>query len=162
MAYTLVKHLHNYYLGASTIVEKAEPIALLCLRLLVARVFWNSGLGKVDTVSVMGLRLPTPSIEQATFQLFAYEFFEGLPEWLTNIFAVMATIGELSLSILLAFGLLTRFGALGLLIMTMVIQIFVYPGEWWPVHAWWAAGLFIVLTRGPGPLSIDRLIGLAK
>lgn len=149
------------YMAASNLAIRLEPLALLLMRLLVARVFWMSGLGKVDTVSILGLRFPTPSLEQSTYQLFAYEFFDGLPLWLTNTFAVMSAVGELTLPVLLAFGFLTRFAALGLLTMTLVIQIFVFPGEWWPVHAWWAATLFLVLTRGPGAFSIDRHLKLA-
>lgn len=153
--------LPDGYVRASRLLDKAQSLGLLLMRLLVARVFWLSGLGKVDTVHVLGLRFPTPSIEQATFQLFAYEFFDGLPLWLTNIFAVTAAVGELSFSVLLALGLMARLGALGLLVMTMVIQIFVYPGEWWPVHAWWAACLVLLLTHGPGRYSVDRLLKLA-
>ena len=135
-----------------------ESMALLAMRLLVARVFWRSGLGKVETFEIVGLRFPTWKIEQATFQLFAYEFFDGWPLWLTDSMAVMATLGELILAPLLAFGLVTRVSALGLLAMTAMIQIFVFPQEWWSVHAWWAAGLAIILTRGPGVLSLDRLL----
>lgn len=156
----MIAAARNVYHVAGGYTGRLEPIALLALRLLVARVFWNSGLGKVDTVSVFGLRLPTLDFEQATFQLFQYEFFPDLPPNLANIAAVMAALGELTLPLLVAFGLLTRLGALGLLAMTLVIQIFVYPGEWWSVHAWWAASLLVILATGPGALSIDRLIGL--
>lgn len=137
-----------------------EPLALLAVRLLAARVFWKSGLGKVETVNLAGVKLPTPDIQQSTFQLFQYEFFPELPQNVTNVFAVGAAIGELTLPLLLAFGFLARFGALGLLVMTAVIQIFVYPGEWWSVHAWWAVTLLTILAVGPGAISIDRLIGL--
>lgn len=150
------------YIALGDHALRLEPVALLALRLLVARVFWNSGLGKVDTISIFGLRLPTLDFEQATFQLFQYEFFPELSPKLANIAAVIAALGELTLPLLLAFGLMTRFGALGLLIMTAVIQIFVYPGEWWSVHAWWAASLFVILARGPGAVSLDRLFGLER
>ena len=155
----MIAQSRTLYASLSSQLMRLEPLALLALRLLVARVFWNSGLGKVHTVDVAGLRLPTPSIEQATYQLFAYEFFDGAPAWFTDAAAVAATIGELTLPILVACGVLARLGAAGLLAMTAVIQIFVYPGEWWSVHAWWAVCLFAVLVRGPGALSIDRLIG---
>lgn len=137
-----------------------EPLVLLGVRLLVARVFWRSGLGKVETVELAGVRLPTPDFQQSTFFLFKQEFFPDLEQNVTNVLAVMTAIGELTLPVLLAFGLLCRLGALGLLVMTAVIQIFVFPGEWWSVHAWWTACLLVILARGPGAISIDRLVGL--
>jgi len=54
-------------------------------------------------------------------------------------------------------GLFTRLAVLVLLGMTAVIQIFVYP-EAWPTHLQWAAMMLVLLCRGPGALSIDRLL----
>lgn len=139
-----------------------EPVALLFTRLALARVFWRSGLGKVETFEVFGLRFPTWKIEQSTFFLFNQIHFQGLSKGLTDFLAVMATIGELTLPILVFFGVLTRFGAVGLLIMTAVIQFFVFPDAWWGSHSWWFACALILIAMGPGALSIDRLIGLEK
>ena len=41
--------------------------------------------------------------------------------------------------------------------MIVVIQIFVYP-QAWTEHLLWASVLVFLLTRGPGPLSLDHLI----
>jgi putative oxidoreductase len=60
---------------------------------------------------------------------------------------------------------LTRLGAAGLLVMTAVIQFYVFPDELlkpngnWAMHLQWAAPLMVVLQRGPGALSIDAVIG---
>ena len=43
--------------------------------------------------------------------------------------------------------------------MIAVIQLFVYPNAW-SEHLVWASILVFLLTRGPGPLSLDRLVGL--
>ena len=59
---------------------------------------------------------------------------------------------------MLAFGLLGRYAALGLLGMAVVIQLFVYPGAWWNPHAWWIVVLALLVIRGPGAWSLDRLI----
>ena len=59
---------------------------------------------------------------------------------------------------LLVLGLATRLGALGLLTMTMVIQLFVYPDAWVSHHMFWATILFAVLALGPGRFSLDHLI----
>jgi putative oxidoreductase len=41
--------------------------------------------------------------------------------------------------------------------MTLVIEIFVYP-DYWSEHLLWASALLLVLTRGPGVVSLDHLI----
>ena len=58
---------------------------------------------------------------------------------------------------MLIVGLATRFSALALLIMTLVIQIFVYPNAY-IVHGTWAAILLMLMKYGPGPLSIDHIL----
>jgi putative oxidoreductase len=54
-------------------------------------------------------------------------------------------------------GFASRLSALGLLGMTAVIEILVYP-ENWPDHLLWAGALLYVIARGPGPISLDALI----
>jgi putative oxidoreductase len=53
-------------------------------------------------------------------------------------------------------GLATRFSALGLLVMTIVVQLTVPDG--WPVHVTWAAMALGIMAWGPGRLSLDHLI----
>ncbi len=65
---------------------------------------------------------------------------------------------EFVLPVFLFLGLLTRLSALGLLAMTTVIQIFVYPDGWWTAHAYWVAILIVLIARGPGAISLDRLV----
>ena len=47
---------------------------------------------------------------------------------------------------------------LALLVMTLVIQIFVYPGAW-PTHGTWIACFLVLIAQGPGAVSLDHLIG---
>jgi len=56
-------------------------------------------------------------------------------------------------------GLATRLATLPLLGMIAVIQTFVYPGAY-AEHLTWASILLFLLTRGGGPWSLDRAIGL--
>jgi len=156
----MLSKIKPLYLRFSGLTLSLESFALLGLRLMVAREFWRSGLAKVETVELFGLRLPTPEIQQNTYMLFAYEYFDGSPEWFTDTAAVLGTIGELTLPLLLAFGLFARVGAAGLLVMAAVIQFFVYPDLWWSAHAWWFASLAVLLTAGPGRLSLDGMLGL--
>ena len=58
---------------------------------------------------------------------------------------------------LFVLGFATRLSALGLLIMTAVIQVFVYP-ESWSVHILWAAILVYLIKHGGGKISLDHLL----
>jgi putative oxidoreductase len=75
-----------------------------------------------------------------------------------EIAARLAMFNELTWPIFLFLGLATRFATLPLLGMIAVIQIFVYPNAW-PDHVLWGGILLFLLTRGPGALSLDYLIG---
>lgn len=123
------------------------PLALL-LRLGVAVPFLLSGRTKVE-----GLLTITPS----TRYLFAEEY--RVPLLPPDLAATLATYAEHALPILLILGLLTRPAALGLLAMTLVIQLFVIPGGW-PIHLLWAGPLVYLIARGPGSASLDRMLKL--
>ena len=119
-------------------------IALL-IRLGIADVFWRSGQTKVSGWHVT----------DTTIQLFRDEY--KVPLLSPEVAAYLATIQEHLFSVLLVIGLASRLSALGLLGMTAVIEVFVYP-ENWPDHLLWAGCLLYVLGRGPGALSVDALI----
>lgn len=124
-----------------------ESFALLLTRLALAGVFWRSARTKV----VEGTALEINEV-----QYFLFDDF-GLP--LPNDIAVpLTTYAEHFFPILLVLGLATRFGAAALLVMTMVIQIFVFPDAWWPTHALWAAMALILISRGAGIFSFDALV----
>jgi putative oxidoreductase len=69
----------------------------------------------------------------------------------------MAATAEHVFPVLLIIGLASRLSATALLLMTLVIEIFVYP-EQWPEHTVWATALVYLIARGPGVLSLDHLI----
>jgi len=123
------------------------PQSLLSIiaRLAAATVFWRSGQTKIDGFH----------IREETFFLFREEY--KVPLLPPDLAAYLATAAELSLPVLLIAGLATRLSALGLLAMTLVIQVFVYPGGW-PEHILWATALLVIVARGPGAVSIDHLI----
>jgi putative oxidoreductase len=52
--------------------------------------------------------------------------------------------------------LFTRFAALGMFCMTLVIEIFVYPDAW-PTHLSWAAILLPLIAKGGGKWSLDKV-----
>ena len=122
-------------------------LVALGLRVFPAMVFWQSGRTKVEGFT----------IKDSTWFLFEHEY--ALPLIPPGVAAVLATAAEHLLPVLLILGLLTRFSALGLLAMTVVIQIFVYPGAW-VTHGLWAAALLGLMALGPGRWSLDHLLGL--
>jgi putative oxidoreductase len=141
-------------MSAGTIARRARllaegiPYSLIALmaRIAAGGVFWRSGQTKLDGLSV----------SDATYFLFREEY--RLPILPPDLAAVLATVGENVLSVLLIVGLASRLSAAGLLAMTAVIQIFVYPLGW-PDHILWAVSLLIILAQGPGKVSLDHLIG---
>ena len=130
---------------AEPVTSGLGPLALLALRLPVAIVFWRSGRAKVEGWNIF-------SVSDSQYFLFREEFGMPLPE----LTAHLTAIAEHILPALLVLGLLTRLSALGMFVMTLVIQFFVFPDAWL-VHMFWAAILFAVMILGPGPLSLDRL-----
>ncbi len=125
-----------------------HDLVALALRIFPAMVFFQSGRTKAEGVF---------SIKDSTWFLFEHEY--ALPLIPSNLAAVMGTTAEHVLPILMILGLFTRASALGLLGMTAVIEIFVYPDAW-VTHGLWACALLAVIARGPGTVSLDRLLGL--
>ncbi len=133
-------------LAALTELLGRFPIAIVqCMfRLAVASVFLKAGLNKIASWEL-------------TVQLFADEY--KVPVLAPEIAARMATTLEIGCSLLLIAGLATRLATLPLLGMIMTIQLFVYPNAY-AEHLTWASILIFLLTRGAGPWSLDRLVGL--
>jgi putative oxidoreductase len=131
---------------AESLLSRLElfPLGLLQLvfRFGIASVFWKSGQSKIASWDT-------------TILLFTNEYH--VPLLSPQFAAAMSASFELGCSVLIALGLLTRLATLPLLGMVFVIQTFVYP-ENWVEHLTWATMLLFLLTRGPGPISLDRLI----
>ncbi|MBO9645036.1 MAG: DoxX family protein, partial [Pseudacidovorax sp.] len=85
-------------------------------RVAIAAIFWQSGRTKVDGWF---------HINDSAYELFRTEY--RLPLIPPELAAQMAATAEHVLPVLLVLGLATRLPALGLLGMTLVIQLFVYP-----------------------------------
>lgn len=126
-----------------------EGLALLLTRVALAGIFWRSGRTKVEDGTLL-------TISDQAYFLFEYEYTD-LP-FSPAIMAPMATWAEHLFPILLALGLFTRLSASALLVMTMVIQFYVYPEAWWQTHIIWAAMSGLLISRGGGVLSLDALL----
>lgn len=124
-----------------------SPLLDLAIRLYMANIFFKSG----------WLRLQDFLNGQWQNQVTAFTEYHPIPGVPGDIAAVAGTFGEVTLPVLLALGLLTRVGAGGLLIMTLIIQ-FIVPQEYGvsnPDHYMWMLLLAVPLIRGGGMLSVD-------
>ncbi len=174
---SLEKLVSSYRSAAQRLTHYGEPLALLLVRLLVARVFLMSGLTKWSGPF---------QFNTDKYDLFLYEFFCPDPPRagalqlcspdtldyaqgssvvsLIEAMAVTTGVLEILLSVMLILGLFSRFSAFALLSMTLFIQLAVFPtwDHWWNPAAWWAMSLLVVLASGPGKWSLDRLLGMEK
>ena len=129
------------YLSVLFFLEKyIAPCLFLITRVWIARVFWDSGVCKIQS-------WPT------TLMLFKNEY--KVPDVSPEIAAYLATITELTCPILLVIGLGARLAAIPMFIMAMVIQCtYLCSNE----HLCWAMILGFIICYGPGQLSLDFLI----
>ncbi len=129
-----------------TLLHLADRIPLslvqLASRVAIAHVFWNSAQSKLASWPV-------------TQQLFAMEYH--VPLLPPEIAAPLATATELTGAVLIFLGLFARLGALALLGVVAVIQLFIFPGSW-AEHLLWASLLLLIAARGAGKISLDYLV----
>lgn len=119
----------------------------LAMRGGLAGIFWSSARTKVEGFL---------TVSENTFYLFEEDY--RLPLLDPEIAAYLATYAEHLLPILLILGLGTRLAAFGLFVMTLTIQIFVYPDAFVSTHFGWFALALGVMAYGPGKLSIDNML----
>ena len=122
-------------------------LLLLVARLGVAAVFFMSGRTKIEDGTWL-------TLSDGAFELFRTDY--ALPFIPPVPATYAATTAEHLFPILLTLGLFTRFSACGLLVMTAVIEIFVYPDAW-PTHLSWAGLLLPLIALGGGKISLDKL-----
>jgi putative oxidoreductase len=120
-----------------------DLIALLA-RIGIGTIFLRSGLLKLEGWS-----------NGSTLFLFQSEY--QLPLIPPELAAPLAMSMELAMPLFLFAGLATRFAALALLGMTLVIEIFVYPNAF-DTHAVWAVALLFLVKFGAGTLSFDYVL----
>lgn len=122
-----------------------HDLIALVARIAVGTIFFRSGLTKIEGFS----------LRSSTFYLFENEY--RLPVIPPEIAAYLATAAELSMPFLLWAGLMTRLSASVLLVMTLVIQLFVYPNAF-DTHGVWSVTLLYLMKYGPGRLSLDHFL----
>ena len=154
--------LERWTTSAHTLMARIPESAIALIgRFSVAAVFWKSGQTKIEGLAVDlvsgTFELGVPRLSPSAVDLFRDEY--RLPLLSPEFGATLAALGEHVLPLMLLLGLGTRFAALGLLIMTTVIQGLVYPAAY-PTHGVWAAVLLWLMLRGPGVVSIDHVLAV--
>lgn len=127
----------------------SHDLLALVNRIAIAALFFYSGRTKVEGWL---------TVSDGAHALFRDEY--RLPLIAPELAAHLAAYAEHLFPLLLALGLATRLSALSLLGMTLVIQVFVYP-QAWPTHLSWAGLLLYLAARGPGRISLDRLLRIS-
>ncbi len=146
-----MKQLCNLYSKIIKLSNKTlSPLLDLSIRLFMANIFFTSG----------KLRLNDYLNGQWDSQITAFTEYHPIPGIPGDIAAIAGTLGEITLPVLLAFGLFTRFGAAGLLIMTLSIQ-FLVPADYGVAnddHYMWMMLLAVPMLKGGGTLSADFIL----
>lgn len=126
-------------------------------RFSIAAVFWKSGQTKIEGLAidiVSGeFSLGWPHLSDSAILLFKDEY--RLPIVPPELAAHLAAFAEHLFPPLILIGLATRLSSFALLVMTLTIQVFVYPGAY-PTHGVWATVLLFLMARGPGKISLDH------
>jgi putative oxidoreductase len=119
------------------------PFLVVLARLAIAGVFLRSGLWKLNGMN-----------DGTTLAMFTNEI--TIPLLPAEVTAWLFTIGEIGLAALIFIGLLTRFAAFGLLVLTVITALF-YPSVI-DMYAVYAVSLLFLMRHGAGRFSLDYLI----
>ena len=95
-------------------------------------------------------------IKDQVVQAFATHFAGATvpPAVTAGVFAY----AEFVLPIFLVLGFATRYSAAALLALTVLTQIYIAPAAFFTLHVYLLSLLLVLMTCGPGEVSVDRLI----
>ena len=143
---SLAKKITDHFERLQSVFALRDYVQLW-LRLWIAKIFYDSSRTKAGD----------GYLEINDFQGMLFEEEYGISFMDPELLAQLALYAETFLPLALLFGLASRFGALGLLGMTVFIQLFVYPTHFFE-HATWAAALLAIIMCGAGKISLDHLV----
>ncbi|CAN5283326.1 DoxX family protein [soil metagenome] len=139
--------------SGTALIALARHVAPPLFRIALALPFFRSGLTRWD--APFQLSIGTSYLFEEFFKLHIFGNLVDIP--FPDTTALIVACLEILLPVLLIFGLATRAAAVGIFIMTCVIQLIV-PDGWANFHLYWAALALGLIAYGPGALSIDALI----
>jgi putative oxidoreductase len=128
------------------------PLANIAMRLILAYVFFTSGVLKLPA-GFLGIG---QGDWESTIALFQTEY--SIPLLSPAVAAYLSTAVEIIAPILLVLGLGTRVAAAAILVMAGMIE-FTYQHQL--EHVYWAVLSFVLLTSGGGRLSVDYYLAKA-
>ena len=129
--------------GSKALTEYGAPVLDLVIRLWVAKVFFMSGLVKIQSWST-------------TLALFESEY--NVPVLPQHLAAYLGTGAELILPVFIALGLGGRLAAAALFVFN-IIAVMSYPDlseVGLKDHQYWGLMMLVTLFHGPGKLSLDH------
>jgi putative oxidoreductase len=132
-------------------------LTMLVLRVTLALPFWKSGVTKWDDWFTLSFGAQALFTDEFKLHILGGEYPYPVPA----LMAYASAICEVSLPVLLVLGLGTRYAALGLLVMTGIIQLTV-PDGWQNFHLPWASMALAIMTFGPGKIALDHLLGIDR
>lgn len=158
---SVVRMMVDSFVAACQFIPYA--VLALALRVMMAKVFFFDGQGLIEgprySLDIQGFNfsvlVPTQIKGDAISALAAAHPLLPLPPVATGYLLGYA---EFILPIMLVIGFGTRFAALGLLLVTAIIQLYAAPEMLWTVHIYWAAILAVLVSQGPGQVSLDHIV----
>ncbi len=137
----------------------------IVLRLLTAHVFFFAGQKMIEGPSFpvsfrdfrnldFSVTLPM-SVKDSAYQSFEQMSALPIPSW---IVAPVVAYAEFILPIFLVLGLATRFSAFLLLLGVAAMLYLTGLGSLWSLHIYWISILLVLISLGPGVISIDHVV----
>ena len=145
----MIRFICRLWTFFNAMLDYCAPIADLLARCWIAKIFFMAGLTKIQSWD-------------STVMLFTYEYQVPIisPYWA----AVLGTMGELVLPVMLVFGLGSRACILVFFVYNFVCA-WSYPLLWTPQghagleqHINWGLLLALLMTHGYGKISLDYVI----
>lgn len=134
------------------------PLSLLAIRLYVGHFYWQSGQTKIvnlDSARDLFKTEYIPNWEQNHIKTIAGVHIP-FPVPSVEFGTIASTTGELLFSTLLIIGFAGRAAAFGIFMMTLAIEMFVYPGT--DEHYYWMLTMAVILAYGSGKISLDYFV----
>jgi putative oxidoreductase len=160
----------------SSLVFLPYSLVALALRIIIARVFFLDGQARIDgprlsylipgfdlhSYYVRGFDLSVILPGQPKVALVASVFDTLESAMLSTFIGYVIAYTAFVLPIMLVLGAGTRFVALGLLGLTVLMQIFIAPQALWTAHIYWASILIVLMSLGAGKISVDQIVRLIR
>lgn len=160
----------------SSLVFLPYSLVALALRIIIARVFFFDGQTRIDGPRlswlvpgfdlhgyyIRGTDLSVVLPAQPKVETVAAVFDSLESALLSTFIGYVIAYAAFVLPIMLVLGAGTRFVALSLLGLTVLMQLFIAPQNLWTAHIYWASILVVLMSLGAGKISVDQIARLIR